>query len=134
MGKNVALTNVLIVRAWGYIRLFWPANAFILFKDAKMLSDFHWNSMRCKTTVFPKASNRLLQYLLLNSNSYTFSAVTKLLTFLNSHFYLSHHLRMPSAVYLKYIQLSITYFFRMFLNSTLVGTCFSFCFIFGLFI
>jgi len=89
---------------------------------------------RCKAAVLPKAANRLLDYLLLNSNSYTFSAVTKLLTFLKSHFYLSHHLRMPSAVYLKYSQLSIAYFFGMLSNSILVGLCFSACFIFGLFI
>lgn len=60
----------------------------------------------CKAAVFPKAANRLLDYLLLYSNSNTFTSVTKLLAFLNSHFYLSHHLRSPSAVYLKYIELS----------------------------
>lgn len=58
----------------------------------------------CKAAVLPKAANRLLDYLLLNSNSNTFTSVTKFLAFLNSHFYLSHHLRIPSAVYLKYIQ------------------------------
>lgn len=60
----------------------------------------------CKAAVSPKAANRLLDYLLLYSNSNAFTSVTKLPAFLNSHFYLSHHLRSPSAVYLKYIQLS----------------------------
>lgn len=58
----------------------------------------------CKAAVLPKAANRLLDCLLLNSNSNTFTSVTQFLAFLNSHFYLSHHLRIPSAVYLKYIQ------------------------------
>lgn len=58
----------------------------------------------CKAAVLPRAANRLLDYLLLNSNSNTFTSVTNFPAFLNSHFYLSHHLRIPSAVYLKYIQ------------------------------
>lgn len=87
---------------------------------------------RCKAAVLPKAANRLLDYLLLNSNSYTFSAVTKLLTFLNSHFYLSHHLRMPSAVYLKYIQLSIAYFFGNVLKFLFGWTLFFVLFYFWL--
>lgn len=96
---------------------------------------FSRDSMKtCKAAVLPKAATQLLDYLLLISNSYSFSAVTKLLTFLNSYFYLSHHLRMPSAVYHKYIQLPIAYFFGMFSKSVLVGLCFSFWFIFLLFI
>lgn len=119
---------------WRIFTAFLTSRSLHLFERQRKVLNFYWNSMRsCKTAVLPKAANRILDYLLLNSNSNTSTSVTKLPAFLNSHFYLSHHLRSPSAVYLKYIQLSSIFLWDVH-KSILVGLCFSFCFISGLFI